>query len=102
MRQHRLERLPTVDLAEGEADGWRAGEALRVAAEHLDGCMALGSIWLGGEKSSEDLTSASPARLSVLGQRERRLASCTRTLAARPGTSTSIMRLPSCQPSASA
>jgi hypothetical protein len=32
MRQHRLECLPTVDLAEGEVDGRRAGEALHAAA----------------------------------------------------------------------
>jgi hypothetical protein len=36
MRQHRLERLSTVEFAEGEVDGRRAGEALPAATERLD------------------------------------------------------------------
>jgi hypothetical protein len=47
MRQHRPERLPTVDRAEGKLDG-RRGEALRAAAEHLGGCNELVSMLGGG------------------------------------------------------
>jgi hypothetical protein len=42
MRQHRLERHPTVDLSEAEVDGRRAREA--VAAERLGESKALVSI----------------------------------------------------------
>jgi hypothetical protein len=58
MRQHRLARLRTADLAEGEVDLGevdcrRAGERLHAAAERLDGCMALDSVQLGGAEGEE-------------------------------------------------
>jgi hypothetical protein len=69
MRQHSLERLPAVDLAEGEVDGRRAGKGLRAATERFHGCMALVFIQLGGGEGEEDRTRACPARSHTIGQR---------------------------------